>query len=103
MDTVCLITPPSAFLMDERVIQAVKEGITEEISKAAAEITTSVGKGDLGERAIAFRREQAEALQLKVAKYESMLGPVLQQCKDVLEETKQQTMMATLALAGSGF
>ncbi len=88
--------------MDGASIKAVHAAITHEIETEAAKLTELIYSGDLGERAIKARKQDATDLKVKVKEYEEMLGVSLASLRAQLDLIDQTDAVASLLVGGTG-
>jgi hypothetical protein len=85
--------------MDSDAVRAVRDAIVAEVAGEAARISEEVYVGNLGERALEHRKEQALGLRSKIELYESLLDCGLESLRRTVDETEQ--IVATAALMAS--
>lgn len=71
---------------DADSVRAVRDAIVADVTAEAARINKEIESGNLGERALAHRQEEAVSLQEKVREYEALLGVGLASLHEQLEE-----------------
>jgi hypothetical protein len=85
--------------MDADTIRAVRDAIITEVQNEAARIDREVKCGDLGERALETRQQQAEELAQKVRMYERILGEGLGNLITAAEKALSAASVAALTLS----
>jgi hypothetical protein len=70
---------------DAESVRAVRDAVLAEADREAAEIIKDVDSGELGERALKSRAEQADRLKLKVQEYERILNESLGTATEIAE------------------
>lgn len=83
-------------VMDDGALRAVRDAVVAEVSAEAERIDKEVMEGKLGERALAARAEQAEALRAKIRQFEELLGVGLAQLHDAVDKAEQAAGKALL-------
>lgn len=71
--------------MDDRAIQAIRDGLSSQILSEAETIRDEIATGNLGERAIETRRQLCAARRVKVAAYKALLGESLSDLDSALD------------------
>jgi len=89
--------------LDAASVRAVRDGLVTEVNTEVARLTEEIQSGDLGERAIKSRKQEAAQLRNKVAEYERILGVGLEQLRKALDEVEQTNAVAALLLAANPF
>lgn len=84
-------------VFDDNAIVAVRDAIINEVRSNAENIIDKAKNNDLGERAFRARRRDAQALHSRIAHYEGILGPVLQELHDVADKCESEVVTAGLA------
>lgn len=85
--------------MDDKAMRAVMDAIVAEAEAEAQRINDEVDAGDLGERALKTRVQQAKDMAAKVAEYESYLGRKLTEQRKALETAEVAAAKAALLAA----
>jgi len=80
-------------------VRAVRDAIVAEVSAEGSRISQEVMDGNLGERALEHRKEQALGLRSKIELYEELLDCGLESLRKAVDETEQT--VATAALMAS--
>jgi hypothetical protein len=88
--------------LDEDAIRAVRDAIVAEVAGEAQRIDQEVSSGELGERALDHRKEQAEALRSKIRQYEDILGIGLQSLHEAVDQAEQAACKASILAATVG-
>lgn len=83
--------------MDECALKAVKDAIFTEVMAEAERIRTEVYSGDLGDRALDTRKDQALELGKRVEEYETLLGETMADLKLVVKLVQESTVVAALS------
>jgi hypothetical protein len=86
--------------MDADAVRAVRDAIVAEITQESKRIHEEILSGELGERALAYRAEEAEALRKKIALYEDLLDTGLEDLRQGLDLAEQG--VAAAAIQGAG-
>jgi hypothetical protein len=89
-------------LMDADAVRTVGDAISGEVMREAARIQREIESGDLGERALESRKEEAQDLAEKVRVYESILHINLNRCSETAESALNSATVAALVLSTSG-
>ncbi len=82
--------------MDVDAVRAVKEAIENEMTSEAKKIWEEVSSGELGQRALANRQEQAEAMSEKLSLYESLLSSSLEASRTIIENARNAAAAAAM-------
>ena len=85
--------------MDADAVRAVTDAIVGEINVEAGRIHDEVMAGELGERALEHRREQAACLRQKVVLYEELLDVGLSGLHQAVDRADQAAAAATLLVS----
>jgi hypothetical protein len=85
--------------LDENSIVAVRDAIISEVVGETKRIEEEILSGELGEKAIQSRKNEAAALRRKVVEYENILGVALGALKQGLESIEQSNALASLLMA----
>jgi hypothetical protein len=85
--------------LDADAVRAVRDAIVVEVSAEASRINQEVMEGNLGERALEHRKDQALGLRSKIELYEELLDCGLESLRKAVDETEQT--VATAALMAS--
>jgi hypothetical protein len=85
--------------MDADAIRAVRDAIVAEVSAEAARIERDVQSGELGERALENRKDEAEALRRKIGVYEDILGFGLTSLTEIVDKADGAACVAALTLS----
>jgi hypothetical protein len=88
--------------MDADSVRAVRDAIVAEIGREATRIEEEVRSGELGEKALEARRDQAIDLRAKIEKYENILGVGLNQLTEIVNHADQTACAAALTLSVAG-
>ena len=91
-----------ANVMDGEAIRAVRDAVVAEVQNEAARIDREVQSGELGEKALENRKEQAQELAKKIHLYEELLGCGLQNLVTAVERAENAACVAALTLSVSG-
>lgn len=83
-------------VMDAEAVRAVRDAVVAEITADAARIYEEVFSGELGDKALANRKEQAELLREKCALYEELLGLGLSDVRAAIGRAEESFAAATL-------
>jgi hypothetical protein len=86
-------------VMDADAIRAVRDAIVNEVRSDAYRIEREVQSGELGEKALENRKEQAEELRRKIGVYEDILGIGLNQLTDAVNKADNAACVAALTLS----
>lgn len=89
--------------LDAGSVRAIHDALILEVNTEAARLTEEIQSGDLGERAIKSRKQEAAQLREKVAEYEKLLGVGLEQLQATLDRVEQTNAVAALLLAANPF
>ena len=81
--------------MDERAIQAIRDGLSSQILSEAETIRDEIAQGNLGERAIETRRQLCQSRRVKVAAYKALLGESLSDLDSALDAIDEALTDAT--------
>jgi hypothetical protein len=87
--------------LDEAAVLAVRDALVAEVTAETRRIAADIQSGELGERAIESRKNEAAALRQKVVRYESMLNVALDGLKQGLESIEQSQAIAALLLSAA--
>ncbi|MFO0929399.1 MAG: hypothetical protein U0736_20620 [Gemmataceae bacterium] len=82
--------------MDAEAVRAIQDAIVAEVRCEASAIHADVMSGELGERALETRRQQARDLRQKVNLYEDLLHTGLGMLHDVVDQADQAAAAAIL-------
>jgi hypothetical protein len=82
--------------MDAEAVRAIQDAIIAEVESDAARIHDEVMTGELGERALETRRQQARELCQKINLYEDLLNTGLGQLHQVVDKADQAAAAAIL-------
>jgi hypothetical protein len=85
--------------MDADAVRAVTDAIVSEINVEAGHIHDEVMAGELGERALEHRREQAACLRQKVVLYEELLDVGLSGLHQAVDRADQAAAAAALLVS----
>jgi hypothetical protein len=88
--------------MDAEAVRAVTDAIITEIQIEAGRIHEEVMTGELGERALEHRREQAAGLRQKVVLYEELLDVGLSGLHHAVDRADQAAAAAVLLVSAQG-
>jgi hypothetical protein len=88
--------------MDADAVRAVTDAIIAEIQLEAARIHDEEMTGELGERALEHRREQASSLRQKVLRYEELLDVGLSNLHEAVDRADQAAAAAVLLVSAQG-
>jgi hypothetical protein len=89
--------------LDSDAVVAVRDAIIHEVTTEAARLNQEILSGDLGERAVQTRKNEALMLKDKVTEYEHILGIGLSHLKATLDTVDQANATAALLLAADPF
>jgi hypothetical protein len=84
---------------DPQSISAVKDALVYEVTTEARKISEEILSGEVGNRAIKARKEEALALRAKVVEYENILGVALDSLKKNLDDIEQTNAVASILIA----
>lgn len=88
--------------MDGDALKAVRDAIVNEVKSETSRIQEEIESGDLGERALSHRKDQALALKEKIGQYEEALNVGLHGLVGMVEKVEQSALAAALmATAGA--
>lgn len=87
--------------MNEGAMKAVRDAIVSEISRDAATLSTEIYSGQLGERALETRKEQAVVLHQRISQYEAILGETLDSLRLVVKSVEESATLAALSAMSS--
>jgi hypothetical protein len=87
--------------LDADAILAVKDAIMAEIQTAVHRIADDLSTGDMGERALDNRQQQARELRGKIAEYEKILSVGLGQLHSAIDDTEVAIGQAALLASTS--
>jgi hypothetical protein len=82
--------------MDAEAIRAIQDAVVAEVQGEAARLQGEILSGELGERALETRRQQARELRQKVNLYEELLNTGLGQLHGVVDQADQAAAAALL-------
>jgi hypothetical protein len=82
--------------LDADSIVAVRDAIVNEVRNETRRLQEEITSGELGEKAIESRKNEAALLKEKVVNYESILGVTLDALKKGLDSIEQSQAMAAL-------
>jgi hypothetical protein len=82
--------------MDADAVRAVRDAIVSDVQGQVASIHEEVLSGELGEKALETRRQQAEMLREKIALYEDLLGVGLSLLRAAVDQADQAAGAAVL-------
>jgi len=80
-------------------VKAIQDAIVAEVSTEAKRLVEEISSGELGNRAVKTRKEQAAELRRKVADYEEMLDVNLSHLRKALDNVDQANAVAALLMA----
>lgn len=87
--------------MDEGAVRAVRDAIVAEVGTASKRLHEEILSGDLGERALSNRRDEANAIRDKIRLYEELLSVGLGHLRESVDLAEQASAAAEM-LAGAG-
>jgi hypothetical protein len=87
--------------LDEAAVLAVRDALVAEVTAETRRIAGEIQTGELGERALESRKNEAAALRQKVIRYEGMLNVALDGLKEGLESIEQSQALAALLLSAA--
>lgn len=82
--------------MDQDALRAVRDAIIAEVQAEATRIQEEVGSGELGDRAIEHRKDQALALRDKIKLYEETLNVALTELHQAVDGAESAAMVAAM-------
>ena len=85
--------------LDADALRAVRDAIAAEVRAESGRILREVTSGELGERALEHRQQQAADLRQKIGLYEELLGVGLEQLHRAVDEADQAAGVAAILAA----
>jgi hypothetical protein len=85
--------------LDEAAVAAVRDALVAEVTAETRRLAEDIRSGELGERAIEGRKNEAALLRQKVVRYEGILNVALDGLKAGLDSVEQSQALAALLLA----
>lgn len=85
--------------MDADALRAVRDAIVAEVKAETSRIEAEIDSGELGDRAIERRKDQAQALREKIMVYEETLHVALTELHEVVDKAEGAAMAAAMMCA----
>jgi len=92
----CKLYLPEFNLTDPEAVEAVRDAITDDITKRRREITDQAKRDGVKERALKARRRDAQALHNRVQRYEGYLGETLKSLHEVADACESDVVDAAV-------
>lgn len=89
--------------LSPEAVVAIRDGLVGEVMSEARRLHEEIMSGELGDRALETRKNEAAALRDKVSEYERILGVGLAHLKKTLDSVEQTNATAAVLLAADPF